>query len=149
MNNFILWQGKHREHKYRIIPDLNWCVYRLQRFDPVRESWREFLGPGSIARQVFDRATAHLIGNEVNREAREDYIAELETKLKAHGLFDEAEAEPACNKPGTCFHEHINDPSPDVAPQIDACEERDPMPQWDESFWMRFEMSRRAKENGR
>jgi streptogramin lyase len=84
MNNFILWQGKHREHKYRIVPDLNWCIYRLQRFDPARESWREFLGPGSIARQVFDRAREHLIGNEVNREAREDYIAKLEAKLKAN-----------------------------------------------------------------
>jgi hypothetical protein len=121
MNNFILWQGKHREHKYRIVPDLNWCVYRLQRFDPVRESWREFLGPSAIARQVFDRAIAHLTVNEVVHNAREEFIAKLEATLKAHGLFGEVEA--AFNKPSKCFHEHVNDLSPDVAPQIDACEE--------------------------
>lgn len=28
-----------------------------------------------------------------------------------------------CDKPVVCFRAYINDPSPDVAPQIDACEE--------------------------
>lgn len=122
MNNFILWQGKHREHKYRIVPDLNWCVYRLQRFDSACGSWREFLGPSAIARQVFDRATAHLIGNEVNHAEREEYIAKLAAKLKAHGLIGEVET--ACDRPNECFHVHVNDSSPDVAPQNDACEEK-------------------------
>jgi hypothetical protein len=38
----------------------------------------------------------------------------LEAKLKA---------QPACNKPGRCWREYVNDSSPEVAPQIEACEE--------------------------